>query len=100
MIKVYLYLKENALLAFGVMYFLFSVIIKIICNLNYLIPCLWKTIFGFECFSCGFTTSVVEVFKGNFFLAWEINKLTFFIAPLLIYVFIKDFLNFSIKSNY
>tara|TARA_B110000240_G_scaffold191825_1_gene234996 strand:+ start:1606 stop:1902 length:297 start_codon:yes stop_codon:yes gene_type:complete len=97
-IKAYLYIKENAILFFIVLYFLFSVIIKITFNLNYFIPCLWKKVFGFECFSCGVTTSVVEIFKSNFFLAWEINKLTFFITPLLIYVFIKDFLKFLIKS--
>ncbi|MBT5615684.1 MAG: DUF2752 domain-containing protein [Flavobacteriales bacterium] len=97
MIKAYLYLKENAILIFLVLYFLFSIIINLLLDLDLLIPCLWKSCFGFECLSCGFTTSIIEILKGNFLIAWEINKLTFLIVPSLTFIFLKDLIRFYSK---
>ena len=90
MIKVYLYVKENAILTIVVLYFSFSVLLNIIFGFDYLIPCLWKTFFGFECSGCGVTSSIIEIFKGNFLLAWEMNKITFLVFPLLFLYSIKE----------
>ena len=90
MIKVYLYVKENAILTIVVLYFSFSVLLNIIFGFDYLIPCLWKTFFGIECFGCGVTSSIIEIFKGNFLLAWEMNKITFLVFPLLVLYSIKE----------
>ena len=90
MIKVYLYVKENAILTIVVLYFSFSVLLNIIFGFDYLIPCLWKTFFGIECSGCGVTSSIIEIFKGNFLLAWEKNKITFLVFPLLFLYSIKE----------
>ena len=92
MIKVYLYVKENAILTIVVLYFSFSVLLNIIFGFDYLIPCLWKTFFGIECSGCGVTSSIIEIFKGNFLLAWEMNKITFLVFPLLFLYSIKEIL--------
>ena len=90
MIKVYLYVKENAILTIVVLYFSFSVLLNIIFGFDYLIPCLWKIFFGIECSGCGVTSSIIEIFKGNFLLAWEMNKITFLVFPLLFLYSIKE----------
>ena len=92
MIKAYLYVKENAILTIVALYFSFSVLLNILFGLDYLIPCLWKSFFGFECSGCGITSSIIEILKGNFQFAWEINKLTFLVFPLLLFYGIKEFL--------
>lgn len=33
---------------------------------NYMLPCLSKTLFGFECMGCGFQRAFFLVFKGHF----------------------------------
>ena len=33
---------------------------------NYMIPCLNKTLFGFECMGCGLQRSLIALFQGNF----------------------------------
>ena len=90
MIKSYLYFKGNTILTIVVLYFSFSVLLNIFFGLDYLIPCLWKTFFGIECFGCGVTSSIIEILKGNFQFAWEINKLTFLVFPLLLFYSIKE----------
>ena len=90
MIKAYLYVKENATLIIVVLYFYFSVLLNILFGLDYLIPCLWKTFFGIECSGCGVSSSIIEIIKGNFQFAWEINKLTFLVLPLLFFYSIKE----------
>jgi len=32
---------------------------------NYMLPCLSKTLFGFECMGCGFQRSLLLVFQGQ-----------------------------------
>jgi len=88
-IKLYLYVKENIILTIVVLYF--SVLLNILFGLNYLIPCLWQYFFDVECPGCGITSSVIQIFKGNFQLAWKINKLTFLVFPLLFIYSIKEF---------
>ena len=88
---MYLYVKENAILTIVSVAFSFSVYLNIFFGLDYLIPCLWKYFFGFECSGCGITSSVIQILKGNFQLAWEINKLTFVVFPLLFIYSIKKF---------
>ena len=93
---MYLYVKENAILTIVSVAFSFSVYLNIFFGLDYHIPCLWKYFFGFECSGCGITSSVIQILKGNFQLAWEINKLTFLVFPLL---FLYGFKKFLLKIN-
>ena len=71
-------------------------LLNILSDIDFLIPCLWKTFFGFECSGCGVTSSFIEIIKGNFQFAWEINKLTFLVVPLLLFYSLKESL---IKIN-
>jgi len=82
--KVFTYFRQNIILGLVVLYFIFSVLLNILFGLDYLIPCLWKTFFGFECSGCGITSSIIEIIKGNLQIAWEINKITFLVLPLLL----------------
>ena len=84
------FFKENIIVALAVIYFIFSVLLKLLSGIDYLIPCLWKTFFGIECSGCGLTSSIIEILKGNFQFAWEINKLTFLVFPLLLFYSIKE----------
>ena len=88
--KVFTYFRQNTILGLVVLYFIFSVLLNILFGLDYLIPCLWKTFFGIECSGCGVTSSIIEILKGNFQFAWEINKLTFLVFPLLLFYSIKE----------
>tara|TARA_B110000858_G_C17758835_1_gene453457 strand:- start:155 stop:448 length:294 start_codon:yes stop_codon:yes gene_type:complete len=82
--------RQNIILGLIVLYFIFSVLLNILFGVDYLIPCLWKIFFGIECSGCGVTSSIIEILKGNFQFAWEINKLTFLVFPLLLFYSIKE----------
>ena len=88
--KGFTYFRQNLILGLVVLYFIFSVLLNILFGLDYLIPCLWKTFFGIECSGCGVTSSIIEILNGNFQFAWEINKLTFLVFPLLLFYSIKE----------
>jgi len=90
--QVISFLRENIILVLVVLYFIFSVLLKLLSGIDFLIPCLWKTFFDFECSGCGLTTSFIEIIKGNFQIAWEINKITFLVLPLLLFYSIKEIL--------
>ena len=90
--QVFSFFKENIIVVLAVIYFIFSVLLNILFGLDYLIPFLWKTFFGFECSGCGVTLSFVEIIKGNFQIAWEINKITFLVFPSLLFYSIKKLL--------
>ena len=88
--KVFSYFRENIILVLVVLYFILAVLLKLLSGIDYLIPCLWKTFFGFECSGCGITSSIIEIIKGNFLIAWEINKITYLVFPLLLFYSIKE----------
>ena len=51
------------------------------------IPCIFKTITGYDCPGCGLTRANGEVIKFNFKKALEYNSSVFIVLPLLIYYF-------------
>ena len=88
--KFFSFCRENIIVVLFVSYLVFSILLKLFSGIDYFIPCLWKTFFGFECSGCGITTSIIEIIKGNFIIAWELNKITFLILPLLLYYSFKE----------
>ena len=90
--KIFSYFMENIILVLVVLYFILAVLLKLLSGVDYLIPCLWKTFFGFECPGCGVTSSIIEMIKGNLQIAWEINKIIFLVLPLLLFYSIKEIL--------
>ena len=88
--RVFSFFRKNIIVVLVGLYFVFSVLLRLLSGIDYLIPCLWKTFFGFECSGCGITLSIIEIIKGNFLIAWELNKITFLILPLLLYYSFKE----------
>ena len=52
--------------------------------------CLIYNFFGIECFTCGVTRGVYNLFHGNFLRAWEFNPLSYPIAILYLLFFFTD----------
>ena len=88
--KVFSFFRENTIVFLIVSYLVFSILLKAFSGIDYLIPCLWRAFFGFKCSGCGITSSIIEIIKGNFLIAWEINKITFLVLPLLLLYSIKE----------
>ncbi len=51
--------------------------------------CLFKNIFGVNCYGCGITRAVLSALHFRFAAAFEYNKLVVIVLPLFIYVWIK-----------
>ena len=58
--------------------------------------CLFKNLFGFECYGCGITKAIIACIQLDFIRAFEYNKLIVIVMPLMIYLWVKEILK-SIK---
>lgn len=81
----------NKLMSSIVIYFVFSVILKIGFSIEILIPCLWKTVFQFECPGCGLTTAFIKIITLDISGAYDANPLIFIVLPLGIFYIYNDF---------
>lgn len=52
--------------------------------------CLFRNLFGTECYGCGMTRAVFSLLRLDFGAAWEYNRLIVIVAPLLTYIYIKE----------
>ena len=52
--------------------------------------CLFKNLFGIECYGCGITKSIIACIQLDFIRAFEYNKLIVVIMPLIIYLWVKE----------
>ena len=76
-----------------------SVVIVVMPILLYFIPiewlnkqptiCLFKNIFGFDCYGCGITRAIISGIQLNLQDALEYNKMVVIVMPLLTYIWIK-----------
>jgi hypothetical protein len=57
-----------------------------------MLPCLSKSIWGFECPGCGLQRSVAFLFQGEFAAAWEMWPAIFTIIPLFGFIFTDVFI--------
>ena len=62
---------------------------------NYMLPCLNKSLFGFECMGCGFQRSLLAVFQGQFHKAFVLYPAIFPIITLLTLIVISKFYKFK-----
>jgi Protein of unknown function (DUF2752) len=53
--------------------------------------CLSKNLLDTECYACGMTKAVMHFIHFEFQKAWEFNKLSFIVVPMLIPLWIKAF---------
>lgn len=76
-------------------YYLLLYLVSIIPFLLYLLPtdgifnhdhtiCLFKNIFGIECWGCGMTRAFFSLIYGNLDLALSYNKLIIIVFPMLV----------------
>ena len=84
------------LAAVGV-YFMFSAILKTVSGIDICIPCIWKSILGFNCPGCGLTTALISLMELNFNHAFEANWLIFIIIPYAIYSLMQDYVSLQRK---
>lgn len=54
--------------------------------------CLFTAIAGVECPGCGLTRGTMRLSHFDFAGAWEMNKLTFIVVPLLAFWWIKQWI--------
>ncbi|MDY0986467.1 DUF2752 domain-containing protein [Flavobacterium sp. CFBP9031] len=53
---------------------------------KYMIPCLFKTFFGYDCLGCGFQRSLFLLFQGDFSAAFKMYPAIY--TCLLLFIFI------------
>ncbi|MFD2891414.1 DUF2752 domain-containing protein [Flavobacterium chuncheonense] len=51
--------------------------------------CLSKSLAGIECYACGMTRATMHFIHFDFTKAWEYNKLSFIVIPMLFPLWIK-----------
>jgi hypothetical protein len=53
--------------------------------------CLSKMLAGMECYACGLTRATMHFVHFEFQKAWEFNKLSFIVVPMLFPLWLKAF---------
>lgn len=62
---------------------------------DYMIPCLNKKLFGFECLGCGLQRSVALLFQGEFIAAFKMYPAIYTLIPLFLLIGINIFYKFK-----
>ena len=62
---------------------------------DYMIPCLNKKLFGFECLGCGLQRSVSLLFHGELIASFKMYPAIFTLIPLFILIGINIFYKFK-----
>jgi hypothetical protein len=65
---------------------------------EYMLPCLSKTFFGFDCLGCGLQRSLLLVIHGDFIAAFKMYPAIFTLIALFLFVIINSKVKFQ-KSN-
>ena len=60
--------------------------------------CLSKLLAGMECYACGLTKATMHLIHFDFQKAWEFNKLSFIVVPMLFPLWLKAFYEIRGKS--
>ena len=64
---------------------------------QYMLPCLFKTLFGFECLGCGFQRAVFLLFRGDFLGAFKMYPAVY---TSLLFLVIAAFYFFDKSKNH
>lgn len=64
---------------------------------NLMLPCINKTIFGFECTGCGFQRSILSLSTGNFREAFLVFPAIYPLCLLVFLIFLSKF--YKLKSH-
>ena len=66
---------------------------------DYMLPCLNKKLFGFECMGCGLQRSISLIFQGQFIDAFKMYPAVYAIIPLALIIFLNIFLKRKFLSK-
>ncbi len=92
---IYQYFKSKGLILNIIFLYLYiSFVLKLIFEIDILLPCIWKKIFNQECLGCGLSRAFIELVKLNFQLAYFYNKSIFIVFIYSVIYFILDFKKF------
>ena len=93
------YLSDHKVMGIVFLYFIVSVILKSLTAVDICIPCIWKTVFGFNCPGCGLTTALIDILKMNFSAALKSNWLIFILLPSGLYYICWDYRKYEKISD-
>ena len=62
---------------------------------QYMLPCLNKKLFGFECMGCGLQRGISLLFHGEFIAAFKMYPAIFTLIPLAIIIITSFFYKFK-----
>ena len=80
--------------------FIIVLLHKLLVHLGVKSICIWHLLTGHKCLGCGITTAMIQLFQGNFKLAYEANHLIIIVAPILFYCWVSFIRkNFLSKQN-
>jgi len=96
---IFKYLWSNKIISGIGAYYLVATIALSLFDIDFCIPCLWKSVFGFSCPGCGLTTALAELLQFNLRNAYNANSLIFVVLPLCCYALVVDFLKFNKRTN-
>lgn len=66
---------------------------------NYMLPCLNKSLFGFECPGCGLQRSVVMLIKGDFIGALHMYPAIYTLIPLGVVFIANRFVDYKYQNT-
>ena len=66
---------------------------------NYMLPCLNKKLFGFECMGCGLQRSFSLIIHGEFVSAFYMYPAIYTLTPLVLVVISTFFIKFKYSSK-
>jgi hypothetical protein len=88
--KLFDYIAANKFIAILGAYFFLSVILNAYTAIDICIPCIWKTLFGVSCPSCGLTSALINLIKLDIAKAIDCNWLIFVLIPIGVYYLLRD----------
>ncbi len=62
---------------------------------DFMIPCLNKKLFGFDCMGCGLQRSVVLIFQGEFSAAFFMYPAIYALITLFLFIVLNIFFKFK-----
>jgi hypothetical protein len=62
--------------------------------------CLFKNLTGKECYGCGMTRAIVSAVHFQFENAFNFNKLSLIVLPLLVYIWAKTLLAIRLRMTF
>ena len=66
---------------------------------EYMLPCLNKKLFGFDCLGCGLQRSVSLIFHGEFIAAFKMYPAIYPLILLFAFIGVKFFIKFEYSSK-